>query len=526
MFYQNVCEPFLLSVRRFPHKTALVFGEERLTYAEANARINRIANALRGRGVKPGDKVAFLFPNCCEIVLIYYALQKIGAVVVPLNFRLIAREIGFLLRQSDSGMLIFDRAFADKVLSAGIGDDVTLICARGEDARFPLTLEALEAEADSGEPPLFGDIDAVSRIQFTGGSTGVPKGVMRTHGQDLCELMGELLYCKLGSSPDQVVLIQCPLEHHGGHSWFTATLCAGGTLIICSAYDPEKILNAIETERVTYMLLLPPTTYLRLCEYPGVQGRDTSSVVVAQSAAGGTTPEIISEMERVFPNAEIYYGWGQTESGLGTTLVLNAGDGRGRKGSLCSVGRPMPFVEMKIVDESWNELPDGEAGEAAIRSPATMRGYYGHPELTEKLMGPDGWMRTGDVMMRDEQGFYYMLSRKKDVIKSGGENVFCSDVASVVRRHPAVQECVITGVPDERLGEAVMAVVQLKPGTSLTLAELQEHCKQYLSSYKKPLALEIVESFDMDDAGKIRRDVVDRIVREKYASSTLFHPVN
>ena len=516
MFYQNVSEGFLLSVRRFPRKTALVFGEQRLSYEQANERINHIANALLRRGVKAGDKVAFLFPNCCEIVLVYYALQKIGAVAVPLNFRLIAREIGFLLQNSDSSVLIFDAAFADKVSETALPESLLTLCCRGRDARFPLCLEDLEAEVGGEEPVLFRDPDAISRIQFTGGSTGVPKGVMRTHAQDLCELMGELLYCKLGSSPDQVVLIQCPLEHHGGHSWFTATLCAGGTLIICSAYDPEKILNAIERERVTYMLLLPPTTYLRLCEYPGVEKRDTSSVRVAQSAAGGTTPEIIAEMERVFPNAEIYYGWGQTESGLGTTLVLNDPSGKGRSGSLCSVGRPMPFVEMKIVDEGWNELPDGQAGEAAVRSPATMKGYYGHPELTERLMGPDGWMRTGDIMVRDADGYYYMLSRKKNVIKSGGENVFCADVESVVKRHPAVRECVITGVPDERLGEAVMAVIQLKPGASLTLHELQEHCKQYLSSYKKPLYMELVEDLDMDDAGKIRREVIDRIVREKY----------
>lgn len=515
MFYQNVSECFLLSVNRTPDKTALVFGEERYTYAQANRRINRIANALLTLGVKAGDKVAFLFPNCCEIVLVYYAIQKIGAVAVPLNFRLIGREIAFLLANSDSSTLIFSSQFADKLSCAQMPKDLHLICA-GEDKGFGKTLRELEESSSDDEPELFKDGNAVSRIQFTGGSTGVPKGVMRTHYQDLCEIMGEMLYCKLGSSPDQVVLIQCPLEHHGGHSWFTATLSAGGTLIICSAYDPEKILNSIEKERVTYMLLLPPTTYLRLCEYPGTKGRDTSSVKVAQSAAGGTTPEIISQMERVFPNAEIYYGWGQTESGLGTTLVLNSSSKAGRNGHACSVGRPMPFVEMKIVDENWNELPAGQAGEAVVRSPACMKGYYKQPELTQQLMGPDGFMRTGDIMYQDEDGYFYMLSRKKNVIKSGGENIFCADVENVVKMHESVQECVIVGVPDERLGETVMAVVQLRPGKSLTLPELQEHCKQYLSSYKKPLHMEIVDSFDMDDAGKIRPDRLRQTLRRKY----------
>ena len=515
MDYQNVSELFLLSVRRWPNKTALVFGQQRLSYREANNRINRIANALLTMGVRAGDKVAFMLPNCSEIILIYYAIQKIGAVAVPLNFRLIPREIAFLIENSDSETLIFSSDFSEKILSAGFSQALRLICC-GDDSRFGPTLSQLEAESPETEPELFRDGQAVSRIQFTGGSTGIPKGVMRTHSQDLYEIIGEMLYSKLGSDSDNVVLIQCPLEHHGGHSWFTATLSAGATLIICSAYDPEKILDSIEQEHVSYMLLLPPTTYLRLCEHPGASKRDTSSVKMAQSAAGGTTPEIISEMERIFPNAEIFYGWGQTESGLGTSCVLSSHSTLGRRGHECSVGRPMPFVELKIVDEDWNELPVGQAGEAAIRSPACMKGYYKHPELTEKLMGPDGWMRTGDVMYKDEDGYFYMLSRKKNVIKSGGENIFCSDVENAVKLHPSVLECVIVGVPDERLGEAVMAVVQLRPGHTLTLPELQEHCKKYLSSYKKPLYMEIVDSFDMDDAGKIRRSRLRSILKQKY----------
>lgn len=500
----------MLSVRRFPDKTALIFEGQRLSYSQANSRINRISNGLVALGVKAGDKVAFLFPNCMEIVLIYYAIQKIGAVAVPLNFRLIPREIALLTDRSDSSVLVYSADFAEKVEQAGLKESCLKVCSR-RGCGSSCSLEEIEEQQPDREPELFRDENAVSRIQFTGGSTGIPKGVMRTHCQDLCELMGEMLYCKLGSGPDNVVMIQCPLEHHGGHSWFTAALSSGATLIICSAYDPEKILDNIEKEHVSYMLLLPPTTYMRLCEYPGTAGRDLSSVKVAQSAAGGTTPEIISRMKSTFPNAEIYYGWGQTESGLGSTLILDeASEARGESG--CCVGRPMPFMEMKIVDENWQQLPDGEPGELAVRSPSCMKGYYGQPELTEKLMGPEGWMLTGDIMYRDRRGYFYMLSRKKNVIKSGGENVFCEDVENVIKMHPAVQECVVLGVPDQRLDEAVMAVVQLKEGKSLTLPELQEHCKKYLASYKKPLYLETVESLNMDDAGKIRRENIRKII--------------
>lgn len=507
MFYQNIYELFELSVRRFPNKTALVFGDDRYTYAQADSRINKIAAGLLATGIKPDDKVAFLFPNCCEIVLIYYAIQKIGAVAVPLNFRLVTREIVFLLNASESKTLIFSSDFSDKVHLAAQSDEWQgqCICC-GDDPRFSETLLDLE-ESGSGETlNVYLNMSAVSRIQYTGGSSGIPKGVMRTHNQDIAEVFSEMLYSKLGACPDEVVLIQCPLEHHGGHSWFTATLSSGGTLVICSTYNAERILKSIEKEQVSYMLMLPPTTYLRLCEYPHVSDYDTSGIRMVQSAAGATTPEIIAIMSKVFPNAEIYYGWGQTESGLGTSICLTRELTEGNIGRNSSIGRPMPLVEMKIVDESWNELPNGVAGEAAIRTPAMMKGYYKRPELTAELMGPDGWMLTGDVMSRDDDGYFYMLSRKKNVIKSGGENIFTDEVEKVIKLHPAVVECVIIGAPDARLGEAAMAIVQLRPGQSITLPELQKHCKQYIASYKKPLHLEIADSFDMDDAGKIRRD--------------------
>jgi acyl-CoA synthetase (AMP-forming)/AMP-acid ligase II len=503
----------MLSVNRWPDKTALVFGQQRLSYRQANQRINRIANALLNMGIGAGDKVAFFLPNCVEIVLIYYAIQKIGAIAVPLNFRLIAREIAFLMDHSDSKVLIFSAEFADRILEADLPEDVSLICC-GEDSRFDNELFKLESQASDEEPEMFMDVDAVSRIQYTGGSTGIPKGVIRTHCQDLFEIIGEMMYSKLGENPDSVVLIQCPLEHHGGHSWFTATLSSGATLIICSAYDPDKILDSIEQEHVTHMLLLPPTTYERLCEYPRAATAKTDSVLIAQSAAGGTTTEIISHMETIFPNAQIFYGWGQTESGLGTTCVLSSQSVAGKQGYECSVGRPMPFMELKIVDSDWNELPQGQVGEAVIRGPATMKGYYKQPELTATMYNSEGWLRTGDMMYKDEDGYFYMLSRKKNVIKSGGENIFCCDVENVVKLHPAVVECIVVGVPDERLGEAVMALVQLKDGKSLTLQELQEHCKKYISSYKKPLYMEIVDNFDMDDAGKLNRTKL----REKYVN--------
>jgi acyl-CoA synthetase (AMP-forming)/AMP-acid ligase II len=509
MFYQNVSEFFLLNVRRYPNKTAVIFGDERYTYDQLNRKINRIANGMKRLGIQAGDRVAFLFGNCTEIVTIYYAIQKIGAVAVPLNFRLVSREIGFLINASDSTALIYSSEFADKVGEARAAmSTVKFLIPSHSIAGALFSLSELMALGSEEEPALFRDENAVSRIQYTGGSTGIPKGVMRTHGQDLTEIAGELMYNKLGYSQDEVVLIQCPLEHHGGHSWFTAALSSGGSLVICAKFDPKRILEYIQAEKVSYILMLPPTTFLRFCESPEIPNYDLSSVRVVNSAAGGTSKDIILRTADVFPNAEIFYGWGQTESGLGTSHILTREMVERDDPRLHSIGRAMPFVEMKIVDDSGNEVPRGTPGEALIRSPAGMKGYYGQDAITAQMFEKDGWLHTGDIMYEDGDGFFYMLSRKKDVIKSGGENVFAHEVENVVKEHPSVAECVVVGVPDEALGEAIMAVVQLRPGHTLTLAELQAHCKARISSYKKPLFLEFVDKFDMDDAGKIRRSEI------------------
>jgi len=507
MFYENVSELFLINVRRYPWKTAVVFRDKRYTYQQLNQRINRIANGLLSLGVRAGDKVAFLFPNSSEIVELYYAIQKIGAIAVPLNFRLIPREIAFLINSSDTGTLFFSAEFAGKVSAVRTQlNKVGAFISSEKTDEFPFTLEALMERGGTQEPPLFRDSKAISRIQFTGGSTGVPKGVMRTHEADITEIIGIMMSNKMCASPDQVILIQCPLEHHGGHSWFTCTFSSGGTLIICEAFSAEQVLSLIEKERVTYMLLLPPSTYLRLFECPDLHKYDLSSVLLVQSSAGCTTPEIIRRIYEVFPNSIANYGWGQTESGLGISLVLTREMAEQRLPRIQSIGRPMHFFEVKVVDDDGNELPNGQVGEAMVKSPAVMAGYYGQPELTAEVLGEDAWLRTGDMMRMDDEGYLYMLSRKKDMIKSGGENVFAQEVEGTVKEHPAVAECIVIPVPDEIFGEAVMAVVQLRSGLTLTLDELQEHCKSRLSSYKKPRYLEFVGQFGMNDAGKIRRN--------------------
>lgn len=526
MAQYNVVEPFLESVRAHLGKTAVVFNGCEITYGALNDRINQMVGVLtRGMGVRPGDRVAYLLPNCPEILEVYYAIQKIGAVAVPLNFKLIPREVSYLVNASGASVLVFAAQFAAAVMEAAASFTGTVaLASTGGAVPGALALEPACLLHTADEPPLFRDEHALSRIQYTGGSTGLPKGAARTHAADLVELDAIMDSNGIGDDPDNVVLIQCPLEHHGGHSWFTITFAAGATLVICEAFNAEQILHFIDYYRVTYMILLPPTTYLRLLRCPTIDQYDLSSVRLVQSAAGATTKPIIEAIYDKFPNAVLNYGWGQSESGAGSSLRITRAMLAADSPLLESVGRPMKHVEMKVVDEAGNELLDGEVGEALFRSDATMQGYYGQPDLTDAAFAPDGWLRTGDLMERDARGYFYVRSRKKDMIKSGGENVFVAEVENVLRTHPAIDDCLVFGTSDPVMGEAVAAVIQPLPGSNLTAAEVQSHCKRSIASYKKPRYVVFMDDLGRDSAGKVRKQhIVDYFNERKEQAAPRHH---
>jgi acyl-CoA synthetase (AMP-forming)/AMP-acid ligase II len=510
--YDNVAEPFLESVRRDPQRAAVICQGRTFSYAELNGLSNQVYRLLSERGVRPGDKVAYLLPNCAMILAVYYAVQKLGAIAVPINVRSVAAELQYFLNASDASVLLFSYAYAGTVSDVQ-GQVPTLRLQFCVDGATPWCedLRPLLRGVPVDEPELFHDPEAVSRIQFTGGSTGLPKGAMRTHRADLVEIEGTYGSNWLYADSAKVVLIQCPLEHHGGHAWFSTSLSLGATLVLCGSFDPETILTQIQRHGVSYMILLPPTTYVRLMSHPSIGSYDLSSVRLVQSSAGGTTPEIVSDIYRHFPNAIMNYGWGQTESGLGSSLVLTREYAEERLPRIESIGIPMPGIELKLVDDDDVEVPTGTLGECVARSAAVMRGYYNQPELTEQAFTADGWLRTGDLMVADADGYLYLKGRKRDLIKSGGENVFVGEVEQVIRRHPAVLDVMVYGRPDVSLGEAVAAVVELRPGAELTLRQLQDHCRTRLASFKKPRFLTVVDSLDRDFSGKLHRaDVIRR----------------
>lgn len=506
----NVAEPFLKSATEHPDKVAIIFKGAKVTYRQMNARINRFAHLLKeDAGVVSQDKVAYLLPNRPELTEIYYAVQKIGAVSVPLNFKHIAREVAYLVNASQAKVLFFDKIFWETVQQAQEQfDHPVCLYSVGGSVEGVKSSNTLLVHFSDSEPEMFRDAHALSRIQFTGGSTGLPKGAARTHAADLVELDSVTQSSGLADEGNWVALVQCPLEHHGGHSWFTSIFATASAMVVCQAFDAERILRDIDANRVTHMILLPPTTYQRLLRCPTIDQFDLSSVLIVQSAAGAAPLEMIRQVFEKFPNAKLNYGWGQSESGTGSSVRITRQMFEQGSPLLGSIGSPMPYTQMKVVDEDGRELEDGQIGEALIKSGALMEGYYGQPDLTEAAFTADGWLHTGDMMRRDDEGYYYLCSRKKDMIKSGGENVFVSEVESVLRSHPDIDDCVVFGTSDPTMGEAVAAVVQPRPGAVLTAAIVQGHCKTLLASYKKPRYVVFIDDIGRDDAGKVRKDKI------------------
>lgn len=501
--YHNVVEPFLANVKRFPDRLAVVYEEDRLTYAGLLDDVKRCAQVFYDRGVRPQDKVAFILPNRAEVIIAYLAIEYLGAVAVPMNFRLIPREIAYLANSVDAKMLLFDQRFEDRIQEARpeLHDGIDFVAVGKEYGYAPRLWKMAEAVSDITVKMYDGD--GLARIQFTGGTSGVPKGACRTHAADLVELHAVSASNGMLETDHPTALIQCPLEHHGGHSWFMSSLAVGATVVVCGKFNPEKIFSQIQEHRVTHMILLPPTTYVRLVRDPSRPKYDLSSVRIVQGAAGQTTPEIIEGVFDAFPNANFNYGWGQTESGAGTSMLMTREMYRAHDPKLASVGTPMESLTLKIVDDQGNEVPVGQPGEALAKGPTVMEGYYNQPELTAKAF-TDGWLRTGDIMYKDADGYYYLTSRKKDMIKSGGENVFINEVQAAILRNPNVADCVVFGTKDAVMGEAVAAVVQPMPGATLTKEDVQETCKRYIASYKKPRYVEFIDDIGRDDAGKVR----------------------
>ncbi len=481
-----------------PNHLAIIDKERRVTYAHLNQKVNQLSNSLQESGLHYGDRCAILAYNCLEFVEVLLATAKLGAILVPLNYRLSERELQFILEDSGATFLFYGEDFSEKVESLRSHIDVRHYIQIGEKERtFPDHLyETFISKHPAIEPipqkPI--DLDTPHIIMYTAGTTGVPKGAILSHGNNFWNAINMSLCIDLTS--ESTTLTVLPLFHIGGIGLYTLpTLHAGGTVVIQKVFDPEITFSLIQKERITVMFGVP-AMFLFMTQHPQFKKADLSSI---RSLMSGGAPLPVHLIE-VFYEKGLFLqqGFGMSEAAPGIAS-LGKDDALRKAGS---IGKPLFHVEVRVVDEEDRDLPAGEVGELLIRGPNVMKGYWNRPEANVESFTGD-WFHTGDLVKCDEEGYLYVVDRKKDMFISGGENVYPAEVEHVLYSHPKIAEVAVIGIPDEKWGEVGKAIVVARPGETLTQEEILNFCQDKLAKYKIPKGVEFTTQLPRNPAGKV-----------------------
>ncbi len=491
------------NAQKYPDKTAFIFEDASYTFKEVNQRINRLVNALADLGVGKGDRVGILAHNCPQYFEVF-GLGKAGRVCVPLNYRSVGRELVYLINHSEINTLIMEREFVDVINSIRPELDLvkTYVCLDAAVDNM-LDYEQLIHRFPPDEPLIDVKTDDPCVLLYTSGTTGHPKGAIHTHSSLVAEI--KVRHDDFRSS--DVALCVMPFFHVGGSAanLFPA-FAAGATIVIHSEFDETQVLAAIEKEKVTYVGLVP-AMIIRLLEHPDLDQYDLSSLRTIMYVGAPMPLEALRKGIGHF-GAIFTQLFGQTETLNVAVLPKEEHRAEGSPKELKrleSAGCPLGEGEIRIVDEQGHDVPLGEAGEIVVRSDRMMTGYWKMPEETAKTI-KDGWLHMGDVGRMDEDGYIYLVDRKKDMIISGGENIYSREVEEVLYMHPAVLEAAVVGVPDEKWGESVKALVVLKEGAPACCEEdIIDFCREHLASYKKPRSVEFRESLPKTGSGKIKK---------------------
>ena len=470
------------------------------SYAQVDEISGRVASALLGLGLRRGDKVAVQLPNLPQFIFTYFAILKAGLVMVPLNPLLKAPEVAYQLQDSESRILVTFEGFADEAVAGArqAGDVPTYVVnLPGHDQRPEGTrhYDELYFADDTGDiEPTNADDTAV--IIYTSGTTGKPKGAELTHFQMFmnCTVSGELF----GLRGDDIATAVLPLFHvFGLSSVLNMIVRFGATLVLIPRFEADAVLDAIARHRCTIFTGVP-TMYFALLQ-ADLAGRDLSSLRVCVSGGAAIPGEVIRAFEEKFPGVVILEGYGLTETASTTTFNFSA-----EQRKVLSIGMPIWGVQVRVVDEDDKPLPPGpeNIGEIVIRGHNLMKGYYRNPDATEEAFR-GGWFHTGDLAYADEDGYLFVVDRKKDMIIRGGYNVYPREIEEVLFAHPAVAEAAVIGRPDERLGEEVVAVLVLKPGAQADPDDIIAYCRERLAAYKYPREVIIVADLPKGPTGKI-----------------------
>ena len=475
---------------------------------ELHAATRNAATGLRRLGVQPGDRIVVTMLNCPEVGITYGAAWRAGAVVIPVLFLLTADELAHILRDSESAAVVTTPELLPKVQQAAAqAPSVRHVICVGGDPGADGVVDF--ASLDAGEPmdqPYDAEPDDVAVILYTSGTTGRPKGVLLSHHNLVSMAQNAHAATDLGDG--NVGLAALPLSHSYGISTTLGSTFTKGTGVMLRWFDAGEALRLIEEMKVTVTALVP-TMMVYMLDHPDAATRDLSSLRWVISGGAALPAEVQREFEERF-GCTVLQGYGLSESSA--QCAVNPRDAT----RIGSVGRPVPGVEVRIVDDSGAELPRGDIGEIVMRGPNVMLGYRNMPEETAAVLGGDGWLHSGDMGRMDEDGYLYVVDRKKDLIIRGGFNILPRDVEEVLHEHPAVAQAAVIGVPDRRMGEQVRAYVVLKSGAAATPDELMAFSRERLAAYKTPSSVEVLPSLPVNAIGKVLR----RELREMVTAST------
>ncbi|TDD02793.1 long-chain-fatty-acid--CoA ligase [Saccharopolyspora terrae] len=491
--------------RRFrlsPEKIAISFRDRRITYRELDDRVTRLAHALRELGVGRGDRVALLSANHPAYLEALFASGLLGAIFVPLNARLTAPEVEFALRDSGASVLIHSQELTE-VARAASGSATRVVMRDGDAPADTAGYEDLIASAGTARIDEPVSHDDPCFIMYTSGTTGRPKGVVLTHGNIVFSVMNAVIDLDLTS--DETALVCAPLFHTAALDFVALpTLLKGGNVVIEEGFEPGPILRTLESERITYTFGVP-TMFDALSSHPDWTSTDLSAIRRVTVAAAPVPPRTLrTYAER---GIKICQGYGLTETGPGA-LILTPDDVERKRGT---AGVPHFFTDVRVVDEEGRDVAPGERGEIQICGPNVMREYWNRPDATADAFTDGLWFRSGDVGLPDVDGFVTIVDRLKDMIISGGENVYPAEIEAVLLEMPGVTSCAVFGIPDEKWGEVGCAAVSLDDGHALTHEQMVEYLGERLAKYKIPKSLLVLDEIPRNATGKIRKSELRRL---------------
>ena len=500
------------NTKLFPEKIAVIFEDKRFTWAELNERVNRLANALLSLGAKRGDHVAVLSKNCHEYLETYFACARNATICTAINYRLSTRELHYVIDNSEAKIVLVSDEFLETLEK--IRPDLKNVehyIVIGQTPEGMKSYDEIIAAATALPPDVDQHEDDVVLQMYTSGTTGLPKGAMLSHRNLITNAIG----CSFGMQfqPDDCLLMVAPLYHMAAGMTSLATIMQGGPILLHRDFNPIAILDDMEGGNVTVVLLIPVMINF-LLQMPEVETRDFSNIRGIVYGASPMPVEVLRKAIEVF-QCDFIQGYGQTESSAVLCVLRpedHVLDGTPEQlKRLASAGREIFGTEVRVVDEESNDVEPGQIGEVIGRGANVMKGYWNMPEASaETLRG--GWLHTGDLGTVDEDGYVYILDRVKDMIISGGENVYSREVEEVLYMHPAIADAAVIGVPHEQWGESIRAIIVLREGKNAGEEEIIDFCRDKLAGYKRPRSIEFIDSLPRNLSGK----VLKKVLREPY----------